>query len=399
MVLPLLIYKEVDTKRGSNALHHGFLKKKQHITISPPPPTHTQTMNLSSQAGVLRRGVINSLVAFSIIVGFIILFYQGQKLQLVPMAVKHKHQEMQAKMAAEHHEQLRGELSVPDPSREECNWSTGRWVYDNVSRPLYNGLKCAFIFSEVACDKYGRKDVMYQQWRWQPHGCDLPRFDAITLLETLRNKRLVFVGDSLNRNQWVSLVCMVEASIPDVRHKMQITNGSLLSFKASEYNATIDFYWSPVLLEYNGDHPTIHQLEYRIIWADRIEKHASAWRDADIISGGLATGVEKRGTNVLMRQNRSTKSDTKETDYSMMEKAKLYFGTLEEKGIHIQILNITELSDYRKDGHPTVFRKQFHPLTKEQIMNPASYADCIHWCLPGVPDVWNEFLYGYLMYK
>jgi hypothetical protein len=61
---------------------------------------------------------------------------------------------------------------------EECSWSRGRWVYDNVSRPLYDGLKCAFIFPEVACDKYGRKDVMYQHWRWQPHGhgCDLPRY-------------------------------------------------------------------------------------------------------------------------------------------------------------------------------------------------------------------------------
>ena len=29
---------------------------------------------------------------------------------------------------------------------EECSWSRGRWVYDNVSRPLYDGLKCAFIF-------------------------------------------------------------------------------------------------------------------------------------------------------------------------------------------------------------------------------------------------------------
>jgi hypothetical protein len=132
--------------------------------------------NLSSQIGELRSVIINSLVAFSIIVSFIILFYQGQKVQLVPMAVKHKHQEMQDKMAAEHHEQ-RGELSlsVPDPGREECNWSTGRWVYDNVSRPLYSGLKCTFIFPELACDKYGRKDVMYQHWRWQPHGCDLPR--------------------------------------------------------------------------------------------------------------------------------------------------------------------------------------------------------------------------------
>ena len=61
----------------------------------------------------------------------------------------------------------------------------------------------------------------------------LNRFDAIRLLEKLRNKKLVFVGDSLNRNQWVSLVCMVESSIPDARHKMHSINGSLLSFKAS----------------------------------------------------------------------------------------------------------------------------------------------------------------------
>jgi hypothetical protein len=60
----------------------------------------------------------------------------------------------------------------------------------------------------------------------------LNRFDAIRLLEKLRNKRLVFVGDSLNRNQWVSLVCMVEISIPDSRHKMHTFNGSLISFKA-----------------------------------------------------------------------------------------------------------------------------------------------------------------------
>ncbi|CAD6270843.1 unnamed protein product [Miscanthus lutarioriparius] len=152
-----------------------------------------------------------------------------------------------------------------------------------MSRPLYSGLKCAFIFPEVACDKYGRKDVMYQLWRWQPHGCDLPRFDAIRLLEKLRNKRLVFVGDSLNRNQWVSLVCMVEASVPDARHKMRTFNGSLISFKALEYNATIDFYWSPLLLESNSDDPIVHRVEYRFIRADRIEKHASAWRDADII--------------------------------------------------------------------------------------------------------------------
>ncbi|XP_022683978.1 protein trichome birefringence-like 34 [Setaria italica] len=87
----------------------------------------------------------------------------------------------------------------------------------------------------------------------------------------------------LNRNQWVSLVCMVKASIPDDRLKMRVFNGSLISFKAFEYNATIEFYWSPLLVESNSDDPIIHRVEYQIIRADRIEKHANAWRDADII--------------------------------------------------------------------------------------------------------------------
>jgi hypothetical protein len=88
--------------------------------------------------------------------------------------------------AAEHHDQqLRGQEAEAEVQRtaelhedsgeEFCNWSTGRWVYDNASRPLYSGHNCSFIFPEVACDQYGRKDVMYQRWRWQPHGCDLPR--------------------------------------------------------------------------------------------------------------------------------------------------------------------------------------------------------------------------------
>ena len=65
--------------------------------------------------------------------------------------------------------------------------------------------------------------------------CHVSRFNATRLLEKLRNKRLVFVGDSLNRNQWLSLVCMVEASIPDDRLKTCIFNGSLISFKALVY--------------------------------------------------------------------------------------------------------------------------------------------------------------------
>jgi hypothetical protein len=35
------------------------------------------------------------------------------------------------------------------------------------------------------------------------------------MLDMLRGKRLVFVGDSLNRNMWESLVCILKSSVKD----------------------------------------------------------------------------------------------------------------------------------------------------------------------------------------
>lgn len=60
----------------------------------------------------------------------------------------------------------------------------------------------------------------------------------------------------------------------------------------------------------------------------------------------------------------------------------------------VHFLNITSLSEYRKDAHTSVYTiRQGKMLTDEQKADPNTYADCIHWCLPGLPDAWNEFLY------
>ena len=57
----------------------------------------------------------------------------------------------------------------------------------------------------------------------------MTRYDAKMLLEKFRGKRLIFVGDSLNRNQWESMICLVHsASVPD---RSSLTrNGSLSMF-------------------------------------------------------------------------------------------------------------------------------------------------------------------------
>lgn len=41
------------------------------------------------------------------------------------------------------------------------------------------------------------------------------RFDALKLLDVLRNKRLMFIGDSVQRSTFESMVCMVQSVIPD----------------------------------------------------------------------------------------------------------------------------------------------------------------------------------------
>ncbi|KAJ9549298.1 hypothetical protein OSB04_021841 [Centaurea solstitialis] len=46
-------------------------------------------------------------------------------------------------------------------------------------------------------------------------------------------KRVIFVGDSVNRNQWISMVCMLQTVIPTGQKKMQkVVDISLFTFKA-----------------------------------------------------------------------------------------------------------------------------------------------------------------------
>lgn len=59
------------------------------------------------------------------------------------------------------------------------------------------------------------------------------------------------------------------------------------------------------------------------------------------------------------------------------------------------LLDITTLSELRKDGHPSVYSGDLNP---EQRANPDRSADCSHWCLPGLPDTWNELFYTALFF-
>ncbi|KAI8564301.1 hypothetical protein RHMOL_Rhmol03G0170400 [Rhododendron molle] len=348
-------------------------------------------------------------------------------------------------------------------SPEACDVFDGRWVWDKENRPLYEESECPYIQPQLTCQEHGRPEKDYQFWRWQPHGCSLPSFNATLMLETLRGKRMMFVGDSLNRGQYVSLVCLLHGLIPEEAKSME-TNGSLTIFRAKDYNATIEFYWAPFLLESNSDDAVIHRISDRIVRRGSINKHGRHWKGADIVVFNTylwwMTGIKfkilqgsfddevkdivelstedayRMGMKSMLRWVRKN-MDPKKTrvfftsmspshqksiewggepggncyNQTTMIQDPSYWGSDSRKSIMqvigqvfrestfpVTFLNITQLSNYRKDAHTSIYKKQWSPLTPEQIANPVSYADCVHWCLPGLQDTWNELLFAKLFY-
>ncbi|KAK0584994.1 hypothetical protein LWI29_021915 [Acer saccharum] len=338
---------------------------------------------------------------------------------------------------------------------EECNVVNGKWVFNSSIKPLYSDRSCPYLDRQVSCVENGRPDSAYRHWEWQPEDCTLPRFNPELALKKLRNKRLLFVGDSLQRGQWQSFVCMVEFIIPE--DKKSLKRGSSLSvFKAKasmfqEYNATIEFYWAPYLVESNTDGKIIGDPKKRILKVDSVAKHAQNWLGVDILvfnsyvwwmSGlrlktlwgsfsngpdgyaeldtpvaykiGLKTWANWVDSTINPNHTRvffttMSPTHTNGIDWGRKDglkcfnetkpvKKRKHWGsgsdkrmmsvvadTVKKMKVPVTFINVTQISEYRIDAHTSVYTETGGKvLTEEQKADPMHYADCIHWCLPGV---------------
>ena len=63
-------------------------------------------------------------------------------------------------------------------------------------------------------------------------------------------------------------------------------------------------------------------------------------------------------------------------------------------GRHLRLLDTYHLNLLRPDGHPGPYRS-FHPFDKDK--NAKVQNDCLHWCLPGPIDSWNDLLMRMVM--
>ncbi|CAL9750681.1 unnamed protein product [Musa acuminata subsp. burmannicoides] len=351
----------------------------------------------------------------------------------------------------------------PPESRERrCDLYQGRWEKDEEGQyPLYHPGSCPYVDEAFSCQENGRRDVGYLRWRWKPHGCDLPRFNGTDFLERIRGKRLIFIGDSMNRNQFESMLCLLREALPDKRKMYEmrgykITKGrGYFIFKFVDYNCTVEFVRSHFLVR-EGTRVNGQGNSNQVLMIDRIDKSANRWRRADILvfnTGHWWThGKTARGKNYYQEGDvvypkldaieayrkamntwgtwidnnvdpakslifyrgysaahfrggdwDSGGTCNGETDpiktgaflESYPSKMKIVDEVINRLHVPVVLLNVTKLTNYRKDGHPSIYGKKL--AEGEKVSKRRQ--DCSHWCLPGIPDSWNELIYASLVLK
>ncbi|KAL3637005.1 hypothetical protein CASFOL_019304 [Castilleja foliolosa] len=337
---------------------------------------------------------------------------------------------------------------------QNCNFYQGKWVKDE-DYPLYSPGSCPYVDDGFNCHGNGRPDYEYLKWRWRPDECDLPRFNATDFLVRLRGKKLMLVGDSMNRNQFESLLCLLREGLPDKSkmyevHGYKITKGrGYFVFKFEDYDCTVEFVRSHFLVR-EGVRINAQGNSNPTLSIDRIDKTARRWQRADILvfnTGHWWThGKTSRGKNYYKEGNvlypkfdaveayrrairtwatwikknipkkklvfyrgyssahfrggdwDSGGSCNGETEPvksgpiidSYPQKMTIVDDVFKETKVPAVLLNVTRLTNFRKDGHPSVYGKNVTGGKKVSTRRQ----DCSHWCLPGVPDAWNELIYA-----
>ncbi|KAI8024512.1 Protein trichome birefringence-like 26 [Camellia lanceoleosa] len=225
---------------------------------------------------------------------------------------------------------------------------------NDPSGPYYTNQSCRNIESHQNCMKHGRPDSEYLYWRWKPRDCELPKFDPKRFLNLMRNKSWAFIGDSISRNHVQSL------------HLYFVTG---LDYS---YRKALKFIFKFITSSKHKAH-----VFFRTTTPDHFEN--GEWS-----SGGYCN----RTTPFQEGEVELDNIDTTMRNIELEEFEKVAaMGSAQ--GMSLKLLDTTRLSLLRPDGHPGVYR-QFQPFAADK--NAKVQNDCLHWCLLGLIDSWNELV-------
>ncbi|XP_057978109.1 protein trichome birefringence-like 12 isoform X1 [Malania oleifera] len=341
-----------------------------------------------------------------------------------------------------------------------CNLFNGNWVQDPHRRAIYDET-CPFHRNAWNCLRNKRDNMgMINSWKWVPRNCDLPRIDPSGFLSLMRNRRIGFVGDSLNENFLVSFLCILR--VGDSGAKKWKKKGAWRGAYFPKFNVTVAYHRAVLLAKYKWQpKQTVFSNQDGLKGIYRVDADIPAddWADITnfydvlVFNTGHWWGYDKfpketplvfyrAGQPILpsleMLDGLKTVLDnmvsyiennvpSKTLKFWRLQSPRHFYGgdwnqngscvfdePLAEhqldfwfdpskngvnkearqinhlienalQGTNIQLLDLTHLSEFRADAHPAIW------LGKKDAV--ATWGqDCMHWCLPGVPDIWVDIL-------
>nr|KYP67866.1 hypothetical protein KK1_024221 [Cajanus cajan] len=336
-----------------------------------------------------------------------------------------------------------------------CNYAKGKWVADS-RRPLYSGFGCKqWLSSMWSCRMTQRPVFSFEGYRWQPENCEMQDFDRTAFLRKMQDKTIAFIGDSLGRQQFQSLMCMATGGeeSPEVQnvgweYGLVKPRGAIRpdgwAYRFPETNTTILYYWSASLSDLvplnisdkqsdvamHLDRPPafmrrfLHRFDVLVLntghhW-NRGKLTANRW----VMHVNGKPNEDKKIAEIANAKNFTIHSIVRWLDMQLVShpRLKAFFRTISPrhffngdwntggscdntiplsngseimqegsidstiegalKGTKIKILDITALSQLRDEAH----------MSRYTVRGTLNSSDCLHWCLPGIPDTWNELL-------
>ncbi|KAJ8445978.1 hypothetical protein Cgig2_001296 [Carnegiea gigantea] len=254
------------------------------------------------------------------------------------------------------------------------------------------------------------------------------------MLERLRDKRMVLVGNSLNRNQWSPLPVFSTPPSLHLRLELIPKSHTYKVLKVKDYNFTLEFYWSPFIIELDEK----NESGSKVLNLDKLPATSEQWRGADImdlfqhqgkliddmpIEQAFKLGMEtwERWVSNNLDPKKSTLffggiSPEHQTQWcynstqpafdepyaskfpnSLIETIEGLIEKMNENTIVVNYMNITKLSQYRRDAHPSIYSSMQWEDGLEKL-DLRAFADCSQRCLPGLPDTWNRLLHASLLF-